>query len=84
MQIDPAQIQLSYAQQVYLARLAEQTGRPWTELLEEAVPADPSDDPLSASPDARTAIHELLKFRGSWKDGTVEELLEIIHEGRQH
>ncbi len=80
MAIDPRQIQLSDQQQKQLAETAEKTGRPWGEILDDALRSIPVRDE-AAGIRLRRILDDLGRNAVGVADG---ELDAAIDEASQH
>jgi hypothetical protein len=89
MSISPNQISLTPNQQLHLARLAEQTGKPWNAVLEEALTS--FEHGVLTAPENGETVHDAmlrLGLLGAVQDGPVDlstnpEYMEGFGEHRQ-
>jgi len=73
MSISPDKIALTPDQKLHLARLAEQSGKPWNAVLEEALSS--FENEVQAKPENGETVYEALLrlgLLGSVKDGPAD------------
>jgi hypothetical protein len=80
MAIDPAEIKLDESQRKRLAEMAERTGRPWSELLNEALGKIAREDEQSG-----TRLRQILDSLSEPLQGVpADELESVMDEATQY
>jgi hypothetical protein len=77
MPVNPAEIELSPQQREYVALRAEQTGRPWSQLLAELVPA--ADAVGNGSRETAYDVAQRLGILAMSDEGPVDLATNPIH-----